>query len=323
MRRLLAISLFLPLVCLAVSAQRGASQQTIDVTVNVRLDKGPPPGQVKVELLSWSGVPIGVAFTDERGIATLSHVKPGADYVLRVSAEGVDTATQNFEIQSIERTHTEWVMLQRTQAQKDSLPGGTVLASDLNVPGDARKEFEKGGKLAAGNDWRGAAPHFEKAIALYPRYARAYHALAIVRIEMGDRVGGREALEHALAIDDKYPEANLDLGKLLFLQGDNAGAEKNFSAAVAVVPTDVEALTMLATVQLQLGELDGAIANAQKVHALPHPGKAVVHFIAGTSFAMQHKDTEAMAEYGLYLQEDPNGYFGERSRSALAQLHAK
>ena len=324
MRRLLGISLFLPLACLVVCGQRSPGAiRTIDVYVIVRMEKGPPMANIKVELLSMTGTPMTAAYTDERGSAILPHVIPGRDYTLQLSGEGIETLTQSFEIQNQEMTHTEYVMMRRIEEVDASAPGGTVLASDLSAPGEAKKELGRGEKCAAGKDWNGAIEHYDKAIGVYPRYARAYRDLGIAYLMTGDKAKGRGALEHALSIDDKFAGAHLDLGRLQFVEGDKAGAEKNLMAAIAVAPTDLDALTLLAIVELDLGELDQAIATAQKVHTMPHPGHAVVHFVAGTGYKMQHKDADATTEYDLYLKEDPNGYFVQRARNALAELRVK
>jgi tetratricopeptide (TPR) repeat protein len=324
MRRLLSLAIVVILLHLLVSAQRDAGQRSrlADVIVNVRYDTGQIPPSVKVELYSSTGVPINAAFSDDNGIATLSRVRAGEDYTLRISGDEIETVEQSIELDPRETFHRETVVVRRPRVAANG-PGGTVSVSDLNVPGKAQKEFEKGQKALAAKDWRGAAQHYESAIALYPRYATAYRSLGIARIEMGDKAGGQQALEQALAIDGKYAAAHLDLGRLLLLQGNKGEAEKQCNAAVATEPMNIDALTLLASIELQQGELNDAISNAQRVHTLPHPGRAVVHFIAATAMHMQHRDTDAIAEYDLYLQEDPAGPFSERTRAALLALKGK
>src|SRR5690349_10191223 len=123
MRRLLGIASLLLLTSPFVCAQRSpGATRMIDLYVNVRVEKGAPMAEVKVELLSTTGTPITVTYTDERGSAIVPRVLPGSDYTLRVSGDGVDTVVQNFEVQPQEMNHTEWVTLRRTEATNESLP---------------------------------------------------------------------------------------------------------------------------------------------------------------------------------------------------------
>lgn len=80
---------------------------------------------------------------------------------------------------------------------------------------------------------------------------------------------------------------------------------------------------MLARVQLQGGKLDQAIANARKVHAVPHEGYAMAHYFAGLGLRAKEMNSEAVEEFRTYLQEAPEGNFATQARQALKTLEAK
>ena len=58
--------------------------------------------------------------------------------------------------------------------------GSSISVTSLLVPGDARKEFEKGTKDARSNHMDSAAQHLEKAVSQYDKYAAAWSELGSI-----------------------------------------------------------------------------------------------------------------------------------------------
>jgi len=68
---------------------------------------------------------------------------------------------------------------------------------------------------------------------------------------------------------------------------------------------NVEALALLATTAYSLNDNDTVITSAQKVHLLPHPQFAIVHYVAGLAYEKKQQLPQAAAEYQLFLKEAP------------------
>ncbi|MGH9580913.1 MAG: tetratricopeptide repeat protein, partial [Terriglobales bacterium] len=126
--------------------------------------------------------------------------------------------------------------------------------------------------------------------------------------------------EEAVAINDRYTRAYVNLAMLAFPAGKYTEAEELLEKAVASEPRDVEALALLAQAQLMTGKLDAAILNARRVHELPHEKFALVHLIAAHCFQAKKDADQAMVEYQIFLREDPKSERAPRARAALETL---
>jgi predicted Zn-dependent protease len=71
------------------------------------------------------------------------------------------------------------------------------------------------------------------------------------------------------------------LGSFYYDNKDYKQAEPYLLRAASVEPRNPQILMVLANAQMQNGEADQALANAQKVHSLPdHKKFAIAHLIA-------------------------------------------
>jgi len=116
---------------------------------------------------------------------------------------------------------------------------------------------------------------YRKALAIDPRYAPAWTALAENLYHetgqglLSNKAGfdqAREAATKALAIDPEYAPAHARLGWIA-MYGDNdlAGAAEHFKRALALDPSDLSVQTNSASLLASLGRLDEALALEEAV----------------------------------------------------------
>ena len=324
MRYLLGLGTVVMLAGCLASAQRITTpfqKQYADLTIEVRTQTGQPPNaSLKVELLSSTGMPVNTTFTNDSGEVMLGEVQTGAIYVIRVSGPEIEPAASEFTLEASESSHTEWITVTPRVRTNVTSPQGSVALVDLNVPQKALKELGKGNQCSAKNDWSGAAEHYQKAIELYPKYAMAYNNLGSARMNLHDVPGARQAFEQAVAINDKYANAWLHLARLQHDSGDVHGSQQSLLKAIATDPKNVEVLAGLAQVELQLSDFSATQDYVRKANALPHQGFAIIHILGAYALQKQDKIAEAVTEYKLYLQEDPNGAMAEKVRATIATL---
>jgi len=303
--------------------------QPVDLKVRLWYTNGRPVTErERIQLLNSLESYVGEVFSDNQGEADF-RVSPGS-YVLRISGPNVeDTTTPVFRLLCNEGTHFENVdvkMKAGSEAGSESTvvspaaPGSTVAAVDLNVPDKAHKEFEKGSAALQHNDLAAARKAFEKAIQIYPQYAGAYNNLGLIAMKSGDRAAALAAFQQAVRINDHYPLACINLARLLLPDKKYSEAQELLSRALSTDPLNLDALTMLADVQLETAHYDQAINTAWKVHSMPHEGYSVVHIMAALAFEARHMPQEAAVEYATYLKESPNGPAAQRAAAALAKL---
>ncbi len=263
------------------------------------------------------------AFTDDQGEIPTFKVFPG-NYRLRITGANIlETITPSFRVSPFESNHIEFVRVKYKPAGDLDTPTSTqgkISAAELNIPDKARDEFEKGNLALEKDQTAEAKRRLEHAVSIYPRYAAAWNTLGVISMKAGDVANGSDFFDKALAADPQFAAAYVNRGKILFSKADFKSAEESLQKAVTISPLDPEATTLLATAQLQNGELAQAVETARKVHQMPHSGFGGAHLVAASALEKLKQPAEALAEYRLYVAETPTGTNVARARSRIEQL---
>jgi tetratricopeptide (TPR) repeat protein len=168
-----------------------------------------------------------------------------------------------------------------------------------------------------------AAAHFEKAIAEYSRYARAYDMLGAIAMKNSNRMKARELFSKSMQADGAFLPAYLDLARMDLQDQDYAESESLLAKAIAMNPSMPDATTLLATTEFANKEYDKALPDVQRTHGLRnHEQFAEVHIMAGKVLALQNHREAAIFQFQLFLIEKPDSPQGESVRKALASLEA-
>ena len=273
-----------------------------------------------VQLMDGFGTLEEEKLTDQQGMVqfrTLSGI-----HRLRIIGPGIVEYNGKLEIENIEVRRVETVRVrQKPDAVPMAPPGdGTISAARLKVPTNARKELEKGTHALERQNWQEAKTHLERAIALYANYDLAHNSLGVAAMGLGDVEGARRAFEKAISLNQNYSSAYRNLARILLTERKFAEAEVLLAKSLEGEPLNTWALTNVANTQLLSQKLDQAIVNARKVHTLPHEGFAYAHVIAAKALESTRHPEHALAEYQLYLKEDPNGPNAARAREAVARI---
>lgn len=274
-----------------------------------------------VRLQSDAGTTIAQVTTTS-GIATFSNLAVG-HYRLQISGPSIEESTTgSFEIGSIESYHEEFVVVRpRTPEVKNAGPGGLITSAELNAPAGAREAYSQGNKALIHHDYKKAIQQFQKAIAEYPSYASARGALGLAFLRDGRRKDACDEFRRAIELDDRQEPAYVNLGKINLEDGAYGDSEKLLSRAVTLAPSDPEAVSYLADAQFLQGKYDQVVVAAHQLHGLsPRHVYPVVHFLAATALERTNHPEEAVAEYRLFLQEDPTNRRAPLARAALSRL---
>jgi len=297
-----------------------------EIQVRVTYEDDRPAGmQIRLELLNETGIPITQAFTDSEGRAVFRITNLGA---YRVRASGIDIEDTTSESVMVDQDGTRMVFVRvKTKASGvastgTSGSGPVTSAAQLRIPQDARKAFEKGLSAWQKKDYQKAADAFEKAVTVYPEYDTAYNNLGVMYAHLNQPEKALAAFEHSVQLNDKNPDADRNLARMLLRQKDFARAEELLKKSLAVQPLNPGSLTMLSIAEIENGKIDEALSDARKVHDIPHEGYAVSHFVAGQALERKHQYQDASAEYVVYLRESPNGPEVQQVKNALSRLSA-
>ncbi|MGH9555570.1 MAG: tetratricopeptide repeat protein [Terriglobales bacterium] len=280
----------------------------------------PTDFRVRVQLLGTGGEVVDEAFTNDRGRADFGALEPGL-YVIRVDGVEIED-TQTGYIELLPRQHWMEQVTVRLRSSKLGAgpPGKPVSVLDLNVPKAARKEFQRGTRAAGEGKWQEARQYFQKAIELYPKYAQAYSNLGYVMLLTDQVAEARQACQKAIETNDRYAMAYNNLARVAMREHRMMEAQSLLEKSLSIDPNSTQTIMLLAQAQLYGGKLDAAITNARRLHALPHQQYSAVHLVAAVAFEEKKMPQDAIAEYGIFLQESPNDPDARRVRQTLGKL---
>ncbi len=204
------------------------------------------------------------------------------------------------------------------------------------APQDPRLLLILGSALRRQGQWRPALAAVAPLARAYPRAANTQYELGMIHLGLDDRAAAGEALQRAVALNPDLAEAWRALGDLLFLEGDDAGAETAFleharasvtapalkpaaldirhgrldaaadrlRALLLRTPTDQDALTMLGGVYLRQGRWGDA--EVLFAHALETaPDSPAIRFNLATALFLQQKAPQGLAEINRLVAQDP------------------
>jgi len=295
-----------------------------NVHVRVVLENGRNAGPyLQVRLLGGGTSTIGTTYTNDVGEASFNGIALGS-YSIEVSGDGIQTkSTDSFMVDERKSSQSQWITVRRLEESGPrpvSAHSNMVSANDLNVPGKARKELDKANEEMAMQNWKKALEHLNKSIALAPQYATAYNNLGVLYAKTNDIPHEEEALKKAVALDEHFAPALLNYGKLCMRQKNFPQAEDLLQKASTVEPNNPETLMLLADAEFMDRHFDAAIASAHQAHTSGQDHPSFVHYIAARAYQQKSQLPEALAEFQLFLREEPKGPRADYVRGDVAKI---
>ncbi len=298
-----------------------------EIQIRIHWPNGRPvKDPVHVQLVNSAGIPIAGTYTMQDGMAEFRNQRFGTYQLKLDGATIADTLTPRFQVIPGEGNHMEYVQVspKEQNAAGGNAPGPmSMSAAEMNIPENARKEMDKAMEYFDKNQYKDADKHFQKAVEIYPKYARAWNNIGVIKAKGGDRPGAVEAWKKAIDADDKFASAYFNLARVSIANKQPAEAQALIEKGLSSNPNDVEGLFLLTSALAMQGKWDAALDAAKKVHAKDHKNYVDVHMIAAQGYAGKNQPKEAIAEYELFLKEDPDSPKTAMVRQKMAQLQAK
>jgi len=201
-----------------------------------------------------------------------------------------------------------------------NVPGSAISVTSLMVPGNARKEFEKGESAARNRQFKSAAEHLQKAVALYDKYAAAWNSLGTVELALNQPDDAHGAFEKAIAADSHYVPPYVNLADLELRQEHYEGAAQTAKQALEQDPSVEFAEFIEAAADYKLQRFDEAVKCAQNAQQLPHQEIPQIHAVLAQIYVEKHDYPSAAAQMRAYLKEAPKGQFAEKIKTSLGQV---
>lgn len=256
---------------------------------------------------------------------------------LRVNVQLIDTETKaNLWSQSFDRNFADILTIQSEIASKVAIAmevqlflAGLDIEKELtSVNEEAHLAYLKGRHFlnqATKDGFEKSREFLSQSLQLDSSYANAWAGLADVYIWLANYGfmdpdeafnNSRTAAYKALEIAPELSEAYTSIAAInLLYDWDFNSAEKNFSKALSLNPSDVNAHKLYALLNLALGNTQKAIGHSQWSVKLD-PISSLSNAILGRTYYFAREYNSALEQYNLTLELDPNfwlvnSYLGE------------
>jgi tetratricopeptide (TPR) repeat protein len=201
-------------------------------------------------------------------------------------------------------------------------PTGSVSATSLLVPSNARKEYEQGVKDVQGNRLPQAMQHLQRAVSAYDKYAAAWAELGRAYAINHERDKARESFGKAIAADPKFAAPYVSLGALLVEDQDYEGALESIGKAVEVDPAITTGVAgyIQGLSNFRLDRFDAAQQSLTQAEKGPHTNTPQLHVILAEIYLSKDDSATAATHLRAYLKEAPQGSFAAEMRNKLQEL---
>jgi tetratricopeptide (TPR) repeat protein len=144
-------------------------------------------------------------------------------------------------------------------------PPDPLMAELRGLLEGAVAEENRGVRALDSGDFKTAAEHFRKGVALAPDNPAIRHKLGTALSLMGDMQGAVEQFQETVRRSPGFAQAHYSLGVLMAVSGRRQEALESFSTAVKYEPGYVEARLRLADLMRQSGRPDAALIQYAQV----------------------------------------------------------
>lgn len=314
----LIVFLFFPIA--VTNAQLRSAAQPAEIRGQVRYSiGGAPVPDVVVRLDQLAGGFVNEVRTDQLGKFKITNLSP-IQYQVIIRHPGYQEISRevNLVMQS-----SEYLQLQLVP-EKSSSPANklTVGVINVNVPPEARKEYEQGESLSQAGDSKkmtDAVNHFERAVRLAPDFVEAKLKLGTAYMDLGQWDKAEKVLVAASKAHPQEPNLLFALGELFLQQKKTREAETALNGGLNLEPRSWMGHYTLGRLYWNGSELVKA-ARQVAIALQLNPNFAEAHLLAGNIFLRARKSAEAQAEFEEYLRLDPHGKYARETKGLVEEI---
>ncbi len=204
----------------------------------------------------------------------------------------------------------------------DKVDGLTISATSAAAPGPARKAYEKGRKEEEKKNWDQAQQAFEKAVAIYPRYAVAWCELGRVQQEKNDPTSARHSFTQSISVDPQYVNPYRGLAQIAAMGREWPELVTITTKLLALNPVNFpDAWFFNALGYYNQHILEPAEKSArQGIHVDAEHRLPKLQLLLGAVLVRRQKYNDAADHLRQYLQLQPTGPESDLARRQLAEV---
>jgi len=285
----------------------------------------PAEERFRVTLRTFGQSVVNETFTDSLGNFEFRGVPNGTYEIVVWETDRYATEIERIEVFSrAARVFTQNIFLrekERVVSERPAAEAVSVARLTEAIPKEARKEYEKGAKESRKGNPQKAIAHFQRALALHPRYVQALNDLGVQYLRLNDLAQARAAFQQAIEVDPQAPHPHVNLGFIALLQRDYEAALAHLQRAITLDPTNWSARMLCGIAFMQTGDEQRAESELQKALSLGSPPAAsIVRLHLANLFLRRGEYARALEQSERYLEEVPNAPNAAEVRERVKKL---
>jgi tetratricopeptide (TPR) repeat protein len=223
---------------------------------------------------------------------------------------------------------TAWTPNAHSQVSNFAPPArkgnATISVRELQVPSEARKEFERGLRRLEKRDPAGSLHHFDAAVRNYPSYYEVYYHQGIAEMKLDRPEEAAHAFQKAIDLSEgRYAQAEFGYALVLFRLGKPEEAERIVRHGLQNGPDIPDGYVVLGLVLLGLNRTDEAERSAREALRLSHPSAGKGYLVLADIHAARGEYENQVQDLDDYLKtypHDPNKTFLKSARDVAKRL---
>jgi superkiller protein 3 len=169
--------------------------------------------------------------------------------------------------------------------------------------------IEKGNKARDENNFGKALGHYQQALELNPREARAYYGLGNVYADVFCNASAIEAYHKAIKLKKNYLKALIGLADTYAVEERHDHAQEQYQKALALAPKNAEANLGLGVIHARKGRYQEAITQINLViNAQAIEDRATAHVVLGDVYSIElvNNHQKAIEQYQKAISLKPD-----------------
>ncbi|MGH9401460.1 MAG: tetratricopeptide repeat protein [Terriglobia bacterium] len=302
-------------------ASEGQVLHEVELQGRIRTTQGLTlPGGIRVEVQTEAGVDAAQQFATPEGEFSFPGLPKGI-YSVTITANGFQTYQKSVDLTLTGDSYFLDVYLtpENRQTQGHINP---LSRTDRLAPRNARKEESKGEQALTQQKFAAARTHFEKAVGIFPCYARAQAHLASVLAQDHELPAAEAALRKGLQCDPDFLDSYIELGEILNGEKKYPQAKTVLQEGARRAPSVWQFYYQLGLADFGVGGVSEAAADFLKVKQFNPSPPTILYVRLADVYVKEGAYPEAYSALGDYLRADPSGSYAAKVKNVMQRMVA-
>jgi len=307
------VSLAFLVAALQASAQFGSSPTTRATISGSVLVEGTdrPAGSVRVDIRPLTGGALLTTYTDSVGRFQATGPDSGA-YIVTVEQQGYEPIEQRVDRGGAIADVV--LVLKKVRAFLPVHSGYTVSVKELNIPGKARRAFDKGADRLQKQDFAGGLAHFKEATNAYPDYYEAFYQAGLANMELRRWSDAEQDLQRAIDLTGGgYADPHFALGAVLCQRQAYVDAERVLRRGLDVDANSWKGYIFMGEALFGQNRLLEAEKSAREA-ILRRSDAASAYVLLANIHIRRHEYIMALNDLDTFLKLKPTGPASDQAR---------